>query len=130
MAESVRLVNFKCFRDAKIPLAPLTLLTGLNGTGKSSVIQAFALLRQSGLANLLPGHGLLLNGDLATLGAARDLLYEYAEEDVVEIRLSGEQGETVWRFDASRADEDLLPLLDGPATLPAHALFRPGVFHV
>jgi len=131
MTESVGLQNFKCFGDTTIHLAPLTLLTGINGTGKSTVIQALASLRQSFLANALPGRGLLLNGELATLGSARDVLHEYAAEDVVGISLgSPTSGAATWRFDASQSDEDLLPLLDGPTELPDHPLFRPGVFHL
>ena len=38
---------FKCFERLRLPLAPLTLLTGLNASGKSSVLQALVLLHQT-----------------------------------------------------------------------------------
>lgn len=39
--------NFKCFYDASIKLNGLTVLTGANGFGKSSIIQALLFLRQT-----------------------------------------------------------------------------------
>lgn len=45
--QSLHLQNFKCFENQLLRLRPLTLLSGLNGTGKSSVIQSLLLLRQS-----------------------------------------------------------------------------------
>jgi len=81
------LMNFKAFRQANIPLAPVTLLTGLNSSGKSTVLQSLALLRQSYEAGtLLPieaggaraeeGGGFLLDGELVELGTGRDVLHE------------------------------------------------------
>lgn len=54
MINSLFLKDFKCFREADIMISPLTLLTGLNSSGKSSIIQAIriALGRK-----LLDGHG-------------------------------------------------------------------------
>lgn len=42
--------NFKAFRDQSFDLAPITVFVGRNGTGKSSVLQALAFLKQSSLA--------------------------------------------------------------------------------
>ena len=46
MIESLPMRNFKCFRDQRVPLGGLTVLAGLNGSGKSSVIQAILALHQ------------------------------------------------------------------------------------
>ena len=46
MIESLHLRNFKCFRDQRVPLGGLTVLAGLNGAGKSTVIQAVLTLHQ------------------------------------------------------------------------------------
>ena len=54
MIQSIHLTNFKCFEDETVVLRPLTLLAGLNSSGKSTIIQALLLLRQSYLENLLP----------------------------------------------------------------------------
>src|ERR1035438_10463174 len=83
MIQSIQLTNFKCFEHQDVALRPLTLLAGLNSSGKSTIIQALLLLRQSFLENLLPNTGLTLNGKLAQLGTAKDVLFE--ESDVDEI---------------------------------------------
>lgn len=47
MLARIDLRDFKCFTLLKLPLRPLTLLSGTNASGKSSVIQALALLHQT-----------------------------------------------------------------------------------
>ena len=83
MITSLSLQNFKCFEKQTLPFKPLTLLSGLNGTGKSSVIQALLLLRQSYQQQLLQTRGLALNGDLVHIGTAKDALFEWAAEDII-----------------------------------------------
>lgn len=41
---SLRLLDFKNFRDATVPLGPLTLITGTNASGKSNIRDAFRFL--------------------------------------------------------------------------------------
>ena len=50
MLQKLELRNFKGFRQQSFDLAPITVLVGRNGTGKSSVLQALAFLKQSSLA--------------------------------------------------------------------------------
>lgn len=45
--EKLIIKNFKCFRDANIPLNQLTIFAGANGYGKSSAIQALLYLRRT-----------------------------------------------------------------------------------
>ena len=103
MIESLTIANLKCFDRQTIALRPLTLLSGLNGMGKSTVIQSLLLLRQSVLRGTLeagePGanagesseevarrrRGLLLNGDLVQLGTGLDVLFEGAEREEIEL---------------------------------------------
>jgi len=92
MIASFRLRNFKCFADASVPLGALTLLTGLNGAGKSSVLQGLLVLRQSFQQGLLGVGQLALNGDLVQLGTAQDALYGYAEEAEIGFDLRDEDG--------------------------------------
>jgi len=77
MIRSLQLRNFKCFKSQSIDFAPLTLLSGLNGMGKSSVLQALLLLRQSYERKLLPDTGLALNGDLVQIGTTTDAFFRY-----------------------------------------------------
>ena len=62
MIETIRLTNFKCFEKQTLKLGNITLLTGLNSSGKSTFIQSLLLLRQSHDQGLLPNLGLALNG--------------------------------------------------------------------
>lgn len=58
MFTELQLRNFKGFREQSFDLAPLTLFIGGNGTGKSTVLQALAFLKQSssqGQMNFRPG---------------------------------------------------------------------------
>jgi predicted ATPase len=67
MISVVGLTNCKCFERLELPLKPLSLLCGLNGMGKSTVIQALLVLRQSFLSGELTAGRLVLGGDLADL---------------------------------------------------------------
>jgi len=52
METNLRISGFKCFADQNFILKNITLLTGSNGTGKSSLIQALLLARLSIEKNL------------------------------------------------------------------------------
>lgn len=45
--EKLQIKGFKCFLDKELDLNRLTILTGNNGAGKSSVIQALLLMREA-----------------------------------------------------------------------------------
>ena len=47
MITQLDLYFFKCFKILRLPIAPLTLLSGSNASGKSSVLQALVLLHQT-----------------------------------------------------------------------------------
>ena len=69
MLTNIKLENFKCFKKLDLKCAPLTLLTGINGTGKSSVFQALLMLRQTHMAGNLPFGPAIVNGDLISVGS-------------------------------------------------------------
>jgi predicted ATPase len=93
MLTSIRLKNFKCFLDEEIPLCPLTVLSGVNGMGKSTVLQSLLILRQSIISRTINDKGALLNGPLISLGTADDILYEHAEsDDLIEISIKSDDG--------------------------------------
>src|SRR4028119_429531 len=99
MITSLHLLNFKAFENQLLEFKKLTLFSGLNSTGKSSVMQSFLLLRQSYQQGLLPGKGLALNGDLVNVGTARDALFEGAKEDLIAFDIVWENNsEGIWCF--------------------------------
>ncbi|MCK9259715.1 MAG: DUF3696 domain-containing protein [Azoarcus sp.] len=93
MLERIELHNFKSARSLPVRLAALTVLTGLNGSGKSSVLQALALLKQSlrideGLQELS------LRGSLVSLGRSEDVRFENATDDEIGFTIETSQGRT------------------------------------
>lgn len=109
MLQNIRLINFKCFEDQVLDCAPLTLLCGLNGMGKSSVIQALLVLRQSFTAGELQHGRLVLGGDLTELGTGQDILFENADPGIVgfELRHADISDPLVLLFDYSSASDRL-----------------------
>ena len=126
MLTKITLKNFKCFEEQEIPLNNISLLTGLNGMGKSTVLQALLLLRQNFDRNTL-GQRLSLNGDLAQCGNAFDLLYQFFKTDEIGIRLEfDDQPDLAWTWDG-RSQGDSLALKQG-AEMGAEAAKRYALF--
>lgn len=82
MLTQITLERFKCFNHLYMPLKPLTLIAGVNGAGKSSVIQALLMLVQSCKDKDYDWrNNVVINGDLTDLDNARFLIYNGAEAD-------------------------------------------------
>ena len=94
MIESLYLKNFKCFRDQRLPLGGLTVLAGLNGAGKSSVIQAILALHQWWEGQ--QGSPSPWRGSLVNLGSFRDVLHEGSDDDTCRIDAKFSDGATVY----------------------------------
>jgi predicted ATPase len=79
------ITNFKRFRRADLELGKLTVLTGVNGGGKSTVVQALNLVHQCELAgqNFVP----LTGCPGLDLGQAADVLAAGAASDEIEVSL-------------------------------------------
>lgn len=73
MLTQIKLTNFKCFKEeTAIPLSKFNLFTGVNGAGKSTVLQALLLMRQSIEHNPYTTE-LILNGSCVNLGSFDDI---------------------------------------------------------
>src|SRR5581483_319951 len=123
MIRSLHLQNYKCFENQLLEFKGLTFLSGLNGTGKSSVIQALLLLRQSFQQNLLQATGLALNGDIVHIGTGMDALYEDAKENVIGFELIVEvEGvdKGIWRFNYEK-EADVLNLVSESLPISNHS---------
>ena len=79
MITKLHLKNFKSHRDTSLDLKPFTLISGVNNIGKSSVLQAILLLRQSFKKGRLT-EGLDLNKPLVNIGVGNDALYRLAQD--------------------------------------------------
>ncbi|MEU5833291.1 DUF3696 domain-containing protein [Streptomyces diacarni] len=128
MITSVGIRHFKCFEEADFELRPLTVLTGLNGAGKSSLIQALLLARQA--ATSPTPTAVQLNGPYGlALGEAQELLHPTAPSPQIEIaveahtRESPGGGSYLFEIPGERALH--LKLNDSPTPHPA-GLALPG----
>lgn len=84
MINYIQIENFKSLKRVGIPLSRLNLFFGMNGMGKSSIIQSLLLLRQSYWENKKSSvDHLYTNGDLVRLGTARDIFCQNAENDTI-----------------------------------------------
>lgn len=106
--------NFKAFEKLDLPLGQLTLLTGANSSGKSSVMQALALLRQGAESGVLfdpINPSWILNGDLVELGTGGDVLHEgYAGKAYITIGLASSGGQTIQWTAKYQKDADSLSI--------------------
>lgn len=110
MIEFINIQNFKTLLNARFELGSLNLLSGLHGTGKSTLVQSLLLLRQSFERQTLENKGLLLNGDYVQIGTGQDALSNDSREKKIIFMLKWSELEksTLFEFD-SLADSDLLP---------------------
>ena len=83
MIRRLEIRNFKSHKDTRIDANNLTVLTGVNSAGKSSLVQALLLLRQSFFKGRLES-GLELNGPLCRIGTGQDALCRFANEGEME----------------------------------------------
>ena len=102
MLTGIDLKHFKCFDLLKLPLRPLTLLSGANASGKSSVLQALVLLHQT-ITEHEWSDRLLLNGGAIRLGTVADVVDQRARRSC-QIALRTDDNEIRWEFAGEPAD--------------------------
>lgn len=82
MLKSISLENYKCFKEkTDIDIAPLTVLCGVNSSGKSSILKSLLMLKQS-YENESSSHSLLLSGDYVDNGSFDDIIYHNNKDDI------------------------------------------------
>ena len=104
MIASVRISNFKSLKDVRLTVAPLTVLSGQNGAGKSSFLQALLFASRNVLA-LRTVRSVDLNGSDYAFGLQNDLFYQWAEELHAGIDILDETGCSVSLGMASGPDK-------------------------
>ncbi|MGJ1508187.1 AAA family ATPase [Sphingobacterium siyangense] len=111
MIEQLRLFQFKGFKNQVFNFKNLTLLAGMNGMGKSSVIQALLILRNSyDRGELQQGKAITIEDrELVNLVSPDDMLHIDAESNEVSILLINEDSLGFWSVKAEGV-ENTLPL--------------------
>ena len=109
MIAEIRLENFKRFRALTLNTANLTVLTGANGAGKTSVLHSLLLARQ--MAKQPRWSHVELNGvDTLELGGPEDVIHREAGDDLAAVEiLDAERTRWRWSFRApSTTDKQTL----------------------
>lgn len=79
MLKSISLENYKCFKNkTDIEIAPLTVLCGVNSSGKSSILKSLLMLKQTSESNSADG-SIILSGDFVDCGIFEDVVYNGAK---------------------------------------------------
>lgn len=109
MISKIRLENFKCFASLFCELGKATVLAGLNGSGKSSLIQA--LLCTRGIADRVirdEPPQIDIGGGPIDMGNVRDLAYRFRSVDRLSCELESDaDGCFGWSFDYRMEDAEL-----------------------
>lgn len=103
MLNRLDLKNFKCFELLRLPLSPLTLLSGANASGKSTLLQALVLLHQT-MSEHEWSNRLMLNGESIKLGTVSDVVDKIHGRKTFEISVSDDDRTYHWSFTGERMD--------------------------
>ena len=100
MIAEIRLENFKRFRDLTLKTANLTVLTGANGAGKTSILHSLLLARQ--MARRSDKSHVEFNGvDTLELGGPEDVIHREASDDLAAVEVLDTDGTRLrWSFRA------------------------------
>jgi predicted ATPase len=117
MIKKIQIQNFKCFQNTKtFEFSKLNLLTGINGRGKSSLLQSILLLSQS-TSKLNFKDKLKLNGKHIDLGNFDDIKNsETTHEDKIFIELDFEELKASFYFSENEND-NMSALVEGEIKL-------------
>ena len=83
LIKNLSLKNFKCFEEVDVEFAPITLLTGANSSGKSSLIYSLLAVLQT---EQFPFY-LSPNGKYVNLGGFEEMVWQGNKEKTLEINL-------------------------------------------
>jgi predicted ATPase len=126
MIKSIEVKNFKAFLHETVPVSTLNLFTGINGVGKSTIIQILLLIRQSFDKGLFPNKGILLNGELVRLGRGSDVLNIHSDEKEISFKIEFNLSPSIEFSLSYEQDNDYLKIKSKPSNIPessAPALF-------
>ena len=117
MITDITLENFKGFQHLEIQPKRITAFVGPNGTGKSTVLQAFGLLKQT-VEFPRRSHGLVVNGPLLNLPGLDALIANCG------------RGNTVFRFCVNGSPPGAVSALEGHIEFSFENMPDPTTFNV
>ncbi|WP_251388872.1 AAA family ATPase [Pectobacterium atrosepticum] len=92
--KSINLENFKSYKNQTFNISGLNVFCGNNSVGKSTVMQAIAMILQSDFGSK---SDLKLNGDLINIGRIDDVFNDFTSaEDKLSITISTSNCEVRW----------------------------------
>ncbi len=106
MITRIDLEYFKCFELLKLPLGSLTLLSGSNASGKSSVLQALVLLHQT-IREHEWSVRLMLNGNTIRLGTVSDVIDQVHGRHMFRLSIVDDETSFRWKFTGERNELSL-----------------------
>ena len=106
MITRIDLKTFKCFETLRLPVGPLTLLSGINASGKSSILHCLVLLHQT-MREDEWSMRIMLNGNVVRLGTVTDVVDQVNGRNGFEIGLVDDFVSCQWSFSGDRSDMSL-----------------------
>lgn len=106
MITRIDLKTFKCFEALRLPVGPLTLLSGINASGKSSILHCLVLLHQT-MREDEWSMRIMLNGNVIRLGTVTDVVDQVHGRNSFEIGLIDDFVSCQWSFSGDRSDMSL-----------------------
>lgn len=98
MITRIKAKNFKCFKNLDAEIRPLTILCGLNGSGKSSLSQIVTCIQQCVLNNSDGRSFVKLGSPSVNLGTSKDVFYQFNndldKEILMEVEMDPPSGST------------------------------------
>lgn len=108
MIRKLAIENFKCFGKLQLDMKPLTLLCGVNSGGKSSVIQALLLCKETMNRENPQGTLDLMNSQYnINLYSFEEILYQDAEEERIQIEVEGENFVRKYTYQSEDGDNNI-----------------------
>ncbi len=129
MLTAITLENFKSYRQATLPLSPLTVLIGANASGKSNVIEGMRLLSWLAQGQRLSAiQYAVQSGDRVVRGTVDDLAYQRGEFFGLGVQTNSSEWNRLTMRLARRADGLHITaetLTHEGATVPLYSLDQP-----
>lgn len=92
--KSIKLKNFKSYKEQSFDLSGLNVFCGNNSVGKSTVMQAIGMVLQSDFGSK---NDIKLNGELINIGRIDDIINDFiSDDDQLKITLSVKECEVSW----------------------------------